>query len=381
MKGLFITYPVNYQKEQSGIKIKIDGQINVFKNNGIDCNEYLLKPSKFCKNIRFLKMGQWIPFFNIWPRWTYSADLDNMDFLYMRKPSTYSSFMIQTLKKVKKNNPNTTIILEIPTYPYDNEMRRGIKRLLLIKEKLYRNKLREVVDYIALPSFGKVYNKIYGIPVIDFYNGNDFSKISVKKHKKTFKELNLICVANFQPTHGYERIIEGVCEYNESNPKIKVILHMVGEGIELQNYKNIALQKDHNNSIVFHGFMCGEDLTKIYDEADVGVSALGLYKINNEHVSCLKNGEYMAKGLPVIYTGDKEDVPNNCKEFFLLTPNMPTSININDVISFYNELVKKYGDSLNEIIRNEAIKYYDISVSMIPVIDIIKKKNIVEVNK
>ena len=89
----------------------------------------------------------------------------------------------------------------------------------------------------------------------------------------------------------------------------------------------------------------------------------------------------MAKGLPVIYTGDKEDVPNNCKEFFLLTPNMPTPININDVISFYNELVKKYGDSLNEIIRNEAIKYYDISVSMIPVIDIIKKKNIVEVNK
>ena len=370
MKGLFITYPVNYQKDQSGIKIKIDGQIRVFNNNGIECEELLLEASKVIKNYNVIKKIQWIPFFNVWPRWVRYEAFKEIDFLYMRKPSTFSAYMLKALKWAKQVNPKLKIYLEIPTYPYDNEMRKGIKCLLLIKEKLYRNKLKDVVDYVTLPSFGKLYDTIFGIPVIDFYNGNDFSTVTlIENHIYREDSLNLICVANFQPTHGYERIIKGVIQYNKLNPNNNVILHMVGDGIECEKYKNIA---SDSNNIIFYGFKRGAELERIYEKADIAISALGLYKINNGHVSCLKNGEYLAKGLPVVYTGGNEDVPDNCKEFFYNVSNNDSPINIDELICFTQKLHSKYGENLNTVIRNEAIKYYDISVSMMSIVHAIK---------
>ena len=49
--------------------------------------------------------------------------IKDADFIYLRKPSAINMGFIDFLKRVRKLNPKMKILLEIPTYPYDNEIK------------------------------------------------------------------------------------------------------------------------------------------------------------------------------------------------------------------------------------------------------------------
>lgn len=55
----------------------------------------------------------------------YHNDFNDTDFLYIRKMALDYPVLL-FLKKYKKNNPNGKILLEIPTYPYDQEIHKKL---------------------------------------------------------------------------------------------------------------------------------------------------------------------------------------------------------------------------------------------------------------
>ncbi len=368
ISGIYITYPAMFQVNQSGILKKVYAQIKAFSELGCDCKEVKLKPSSHNIPIEIIRKIQWLPFINVWPYWEYLSEFDSADFIYLRRPSAASSYMIETLKIIKKKNPLVKIILEIPTFPYDLELS-GTKRLLLWKDRRYRNMLKSCVDYISLPSLDDDDKEIFGIPVINYHNGCDYSEISIRNYMNHGDTINILCVANFQPSHGYERLIKGLANYYLMNYETEVKLQMVGDGEECNKYKELTNKLGLKEKIVFHGFRSGKKLDDLYDIADIAVSALGTYKIKNAKVSCIKTGEYMAKGIPVIFAGDKEDVPEECRSFVHVISNDDKPVDINGILAFLKDLMSKEKmETLSNKIRENGQNYYDMKNVVKPIV-------------
>ena len=120
MKGIYFTTMCNIEDSTDnvnpGIKEKIKQQYSLFQSAGI--NMYFYYAHKDSKLYRYI---------NRMPLFRDDFDLkDNIiqdaDFIYLRKPSTINMGFIDFLKRIKTLNPNMKILLEIPTYPYDNEI-------------------------------------------------------------------------------------------------------------------------------------------------------------------------------------------------------------------------------------------------------------------
>ena len=65
------------------------------------------------------------------------------------------------------------------------------------------------------------------------------------------KVINLFTVGNFQKSHGYERVIKGLKQYNEEEHEVEFLFHMVGEGTELNYYKKLVQKLGLTDSIFF----------------------------------------------------------------------------------------------------------------------------------
>ena len=71
----------------------------------------------------------------------------------------------------------------------------------------------------------------------------------------------------------------------------------------------------------------------------MGVSSLGLHRINCRNAKPIKARDYVALGLPIICTIEDKSMAKN--EFNLIVPSDESSINLNSVVSHYNKLDEK----------------------------------------
>ena len=291
----------------------------------------------------------------------------NYDAAYIRYFGRTDPWFLDVLKTLKKNN--VKILVEIPTYPYDKEK----KWWDLVTDKAYRGKLKKYVDRIVTFSH---HSEILGIRTINTRNGVDIEKFTPRKCNDTNESVNLIAVADFEIAHGYERILNALADYyeNTNDSKREVYIHMVGKGVDSGLYEGIVSERRIDKYVTFYGKQYGDSLNDIYDKADIGIGCLGLYKKGLEFVSSLKSVEYLAKGLPVI-NGFKEDIFEDEKEFVIEFSNDDSIFDINDILSWYDSLLKKYGskEKLLENVRIFARKKADIRETMKPVIEYINK--------
>lgn len=272
---------------------------------------------------------------------TYSEN--QIDYCYYRF-SPACRGMIDILATLKKKNRNIKIVMEIPTFPYLQEMKNIRSIPFYLKDLLYKNKIHNYVDLIVTPS--KVNEEtIFGVEAMEIFNGTDVT--TIKRRCVLNKEDNCIRVlgvALISKWHGYERIIRGISDYmTKKAPEApSVLFYVVGDGPALDEL--VALTKELNieNSVLFEGRKEGKELDYFYNIADVGVGTLGLYKINNhERDNSLKTKEYCAKGLPFIttrldYMFDNDELP-----FVLHVTNDDTPIDIKGVIDFVSNLYSK----------------------------------------
>lgn len=332
MKGLFLHYKVIDNNNPTGIEKKILNQVKVFNKNGFTCDlKFLISPmnSKY-KNFlsRFLKG-------NKYSRWRTDIIEQDLDFIYLRRPSFIDRQFITYLYRLKKTNPHLRIIMELPTYPYDQEYKGLIERIILKIDQKNRKELYKVIDRLSVVG-NRESKYIWNIPTLSISNGVDFDEMLPRKPIKNKEGIHLICVAFFSFWHGYERLLYALKKYVQEGGNEKIYIHMVGEGPELTEYKKIVEESKLSDYVIFHGKKIGGDLNQIYDLADIGVCSLGGGRkglSGKGSSSELKSKEYLAKGIPIISSGNLDILTDENFKYQLVF-NDSEEIDMNKIIKF-----------------------------------------------
>ena len=299
------------------------------------------------------------------------SQIDNPDFIYIRKNMFLDKYFIAFLSVIKSKYPNCKIIYEIPTFPYLREYFISLKLIPLIyKEIFYSFFCKKYVDRIVTYS---LHDKIFNVKTIPIMNGINVASFQEKSPSMTDNVITMIAVSMCAPWHGYERIIRGLYEYRVNGGNRAIRLLFVGEGREVNKYKKLVQKYRLTNDVIFKGILNGEVLENIYNEADIGLGIFGMYKKNMDCSSALKTREYLCKGLPIV-SGCKEDVlikyPNN---FYLELENNSSPVDISKIIDFYDNLFgpfNSYESKQNVIkrVRNFAQMFTNMEKTFFPVI-------------
>lgn len=260
---------------------------------------------------------------------------NQIEFVYMRSDHNANPFTIQMTKKM--HMAGIPIVMEIPTYPYDNEDDIFLKNIGLLVDKLFRKQLaKQLYRIITFTD----YKTIFGVQTIQISNGIDFKRIQLKLNRNnTSQELHLIGVAEIHLYHGFDRLIKGLKEYYDTDPKYKVFFHLVGDFFGKAERESILPLVEQNKKlkqyIILHGAMHGEELDALFEKVDMGIGSLARHRSGIKDIKTLKNREYAARGLPFIYSeydSDFEQMP-----YILKVPADETPINISQIISFYKK--------------------------------------------
>jgi len=366
--GVFVTiqdiYDEQTMRSNSGVIKKILSQYEIFKkffNMRMDIFKKELKTG-FINKILIRT-----PFYPVHCHWKLTNDYSNIDFMYIRM-ETIDRFFIKFLKQVRKQNQHIVIVSEIATYPYDKEFR-TIKNLhVLIKNRYNRKKLYKYVSRIITYSLD---NTIFGIKTIKIINGIETASVPVVSSIKDNTTINLISVANIAFWHGLDRLILGIADYYKNNGDRNIRLDIAGNGDEYDNIIALVEKDNLSQHIFMHGFLNGEKLNMVFDNADIAISSLGDHRKGLSMISALKTREYLARGLPMIASSIIDVLPEKYK-YCLYIPQDESHVNIKDIIAFHDTIYSQ--NSKKEIvreIRNFAVEYCDMKNTFKPVLDYI----------
>ena len=258
-----------------------------------------------------------------------------VEFVYIRSNHNANPFTIHMVKRMKR--AGMKVVMEIPTYPYDQEYFDRWMRRQLIQDKLFRKMFAKQLDAIVTFTEEDI---IFGQKTIKISNGIDFDSVRLKKESQhPSDELHLIGVAEIHRWHGFDRLIKGMAEYYSQPRELKVYFHIVGyffSPIEQYEITKLIQELDLEKYVILYGKKHGEELDAIFDKCDFGVGSLGRHRVGINHIKTLKNREYAARGIPFIYSESDSDFDN--RPYVLKTPADESPVCIDDIIKFYNKL-------------------------------------------
>lgn len=272
------------------------------------------------------------------------------------------NFYNRVIKRLWKNGAK--IYVEVPSYPYEGEREPGLLYWLMFKwDEICRKSLKKYVSNIVMYMD---YDKLFGIDTIRLINGVDVSNIKpVKKMERDSEAIHLLIVTLMMKHHGYERLIEGFHEYYQAGGTRKVICHVVGDGVERPYYEELVKKYNLEENIIFYGLKSGAELEAFYEDADFGVTAMGLYKDNIFLTSELKSREYLAKGLPLISGAQIDIFKGKDRWFYNKFSEDATPIDIGRVIQIYDDMCKdRTKEEAVKEIRQFAEETVDMSETM-----------------
>ncbi len=315
LKELGMSVEICYTKNDSkGRKMRIiDKKVLIDYGRGLK--------GKILKRIEFNSIAQYI-------------EKQEIKFVYMRSYQNANPFLIRMIKRIR--NTGAKIVMEIPTYPYDQEYITFLMKMELLIDKCFRKQLSKHLNGIV--TFTD-HTQIFGVPTIRISNGIDFDLIKMKtKQNNISSSLNLIGVAEIHYWHGFDRLIKGLVEYYQKDPTYKVYFHIVGDLIGNREKEEI-LPLIANNSlqeyVIMHGKQDGEKLDELFELADMGVGSLARHRSGITTIKTLKNREYAARGIPFIYSETDHDF--DTRAYILKIPANESSVNILSLIEFYNK--------------------------------------------
>lgn len=370
-KGIYI-YPGS-NTEFTGVNKKINDQIKAL-SDWFDVDMIVLEKENadvMHKILWRMPFGSWgAKYDEILNTLRLETEQRKFDFIYIRAQALDKRY-IGFLKRLREYHSSALILLEMPTFPYDKEyLQNWAMWPWFFKDRVYRRKMRKYINRIVTFTDDM---KIFGIDTIRTCNGICVGDITMPERNEWDvngpQSVNLLAVARFQKSHGYERIIRGLSEYYSGNYTITVALHMVGDGPERKRYERLVSEYKLQKYVLFYGTLTGKELEKVYAIADMGMGCFGLFKRGINKSSALKIREYLAYGLPVV-SGVNEDAFTKGCEFFFELPNNRSIISIKDIIQFYFGLTRRYNRlNMNHLIREYARKNLDVSVTMWPIIE------------
>jgi len=282
-----------------------------------------------------------------------------IDILYYR-----NSLPVNKLMKIMKD-AKVIKILEIPTYPYENEVKKFSEKIqYAIFWENGQQKMIDLVDIVvAIP--GATDLKV-GEKFVLISNGIQLENIKMKRHIRK-DSITFLSVANVAFWHGYDRILRGMYDYYRGNPKREVYYNCVGDGPELNNLKELAKELKLEKYVTFHGTKVGNELDEIIDTSDVAIGSLGFQRSRLEKGSTLKAREYCARGIPFLIAYDDPDFPESFP-FILRVPPDESPIDIDKVVQWYENLLIKHPDFSAQM-RKYAEENLSWDAKMRPVIN------------
>lgn len=336
MKGLYIAPVDESCKLYKGISKKIKSQINAFEENNVDMdyinmNEKSILFNGKSKNIN-LNKGKHFMFFRYLVN-NIDEICEEYKFVYIRF-SFANYYMFKLMKKFTERG--IKVFLEIPTFPYLDEMENSLKNKIFkrIDKFLWNNYAKYIYKLVLTNDM----NELFGVKAINIINAVDLNNIRMKKNEKHNDIINIICVANISTWHGYDRLVHGLNDYYRNNiDKVqRVELHFVGEGEAKGHLEDITKQYGLGEYIHFWGLKFGDELDNLYNKMDIGVSSLALHRAGGGH-DPIKSKEYVAKGIPVVIGYDdrafRGDLP-----FIIKVKSDDSNINIQEVINKYRDI-------------------------------------------
>lgn len=266
-------------------------------------------------------------------------ELDDPCFIYARR-SVADHDYLYFWKQVKEYFPNCKVVIEIFTYPYDkDDFAKWNAWPFYIKEKIYRPKLKKYVDRFVTYSADDM---IFGIPTIRTTNGINVNAMKLVDGEYKEKLVTLIGVAYMQRQHAYERIIEGLSRYYQKKREYRVRLMLVGDGPEKKKYEKLTHKYGLEEYVDFYPVTSGEELDRLYDQADIALSAFGMYKVGyTAAIGALKTRECLAKGVPII-SGSPIDVLEKDFTYALICSNDASAVDMEKVVSFFDTIRKRH---------------------------------------
>jgi len=169
----------------------------------------------------------------------------------------------------------------------------------------------KIINYSQEGSWFTIFNKKKSILI---GNGIDVEKTPPRKitPNENCNTITLIGVANVEDWHGYDRILKGIHIYNSNiMRKNEINFIIIGDGSGIQKLKELTNKLKIGSQVTFTGQLRGENLSKKYELAHLGVGSLGLHRKGLNFASSLKDREYCATGIPFISTGTDPDFPDN----------------------------------------------------------------------
>ena len=314
--------------ELFGVRNKITAQIKAFRKNKESVSE-----AGYCEKGFFVDQKRIFPmyFTNVFLRKIFEIYIflrlifinynqyDIVYIRYMRLTPWFYSFI-----KFMKND-KFKLVLEVATYPYDEEYKSSVLTSL---DKYYRSKLCKYVDLITY--FGESNKNIWGIPAIKQENGVDVDSVPLKLATENDTIINFIAVANLSEWHGYDRFIRSIAQCKAPQD---ICFNIVGLGPSFNKLVKLTQELNVENSVKFHQLKYGDSLTSLFNEAHIGVGSLGLYRIGHETLSPLKPAEYCARGLPFVLGNMDERFSDS--PFLYRVSNDDTTFDIDDIVKWY----------------------------------------------
>ena len=353
MKALFLIF--HGFNDANGISKKIQYQVQALKDNGLETHLCYLyedqgNKQRIVDEEIIADYGDGIKG-KIYKRLEYQSIVryaleHHIDFVYMRSNHNANPFTIRMLKQLKK--AGIRVVMEIPTYPYDQEYVSPFMKTELFIDRCFRKTMAGYLDRII--TFSE-YETIFGIPTIQISNGIDFDAIPLKRNlNDTTHTLHLLGVAEIHYWHGYDRLIQGLANYYAQNPSYKVYFHLAGNLSGKRESDKIipVIQKYRLEPyVIFHGALYGEELNTLFEQCDLGIGSLGRHRSGITNIKTLKNREYAARGIPFIYSEIDTDFEN--MPYILKVPADDSPIDIQTIIDFHKTVTESSAEIRSSI--------------------------------
>lgn len=264
-----------------------------------------------------------------------------IDLVYARSYMNATPPLTRFFRKLRKAGVKS--VMEIPTYPYDQEYK-GYdwnQQMRLCIDKLCRHALAKQFDRIITFSDEE---RIFGTETIRISNGVDLDTIPLHATgKDTSHEVHIIAVAEVHAWHGFDRFIHGLGEYYRKyggKPKRRVIFHLVGDvwpgemngSANAPGFAPYIREYGIENEVVFHGKLFGNELDKVFDQCTFAIGSLARHRSGITSIKTLKNREYASRGIPFIYSEQDSDFDD--KPYAMKAPADESPIDIEAILSF-----------------------------------------------
>lgn len=346
----FIQYfSIMSRENMPGIYSKLEGVVEGFESCGYS-SELIAEPP-----------GGVVPYLNLF----YKIVTSRADLIIVRY-NTYFAVIMPIVYLLTRIH-STRVIVDVPTAL--TSLAREIR--LNRETSLFRKSLSLFLLYSLGPLNLMFSDKVLQYSVESKYfsflsknkifligNGVDVSSIKCVDSRPRWpnRTLNVIAVGTLAVWHGWDKLIEALPLLNVKT-KFQVKLTIIGDGPELENLQRLARKNNVSNQVEFTGLIPKEKLREFYQNQHLAISSLGWSRTGVSVASPLKTREYLAYGLPVIYSTYDPDLDGtSCHCAFRLNDDC----SVEEICGFFQNLDYSSVASISEC-RHFAEEELDFS--------------------